>query len=226
MDTSHQTQSASPQALTPVSFHFNDLEIRTIDQNGQIWFVASDVAQALNYVGTPQMTRWLDDDEKGMHNLHTLGGNQSVTIISESGLYHALLKSRKPEARAFRRWVTQEVLPAIRRGSLQEVTPRQGLGTQQGIAPRHESGALSFLQGRFLLTFDLDGKACLQPLPEDACILSPSDPLSMATLIREILPRDRLADWLQIGIERLAQQKMPKNSEPTLSNRHHPGREA
>ncbi|MDD2748739.1 MAG: Bro-N domain-containing protein [Acidithiobacillus sp.] len=199
MDTYHQTQSASPQA---VSFHFNTLEVRTIDQNGQVWFVAGDIAKALNYRNADDMTRVLDDDEKDTHSMRTLGGNQSVTIISESGLYHALLKSRKPEAQAFRRWVTQKVLPAIRRGSLQE--PRT-------------------LQGRFLLSFDLDGKTVLQAIPDDACILSPSDPVSMATLIRDIIPRDKLADWLQIGIARLAE---PKKSESNLLSRHHPGREA
>ena len=231
MDTHTPGASAPLQAVKPAVFQFHSTEVRTIDRDGQIWFIAGDIAKALNYADAVQMTRVLDDDEAALHSVQIRSENgtiqtREVTIISESGLYHALLKSRKPEARAFRRWVTQEVLPAIRRGSLREVAPRQGLGTRQGLAPRHESGALSFLQGRFLLTFDLDGKACLQPLPEDACILSPSDPLSMATLIREILPRDRLAVCLQIGIERLAQQKMPKNSEPTLSNRHHPGREA
>ncbi len=106
-------------ASAPVVFHFNTLEVRTIDRDGQIWFVAGDVAQVLGYADAKQMTRWLDEDEAALHNVQTRSENgtvqsREVTIISESGLYHALLKSRKPEPKPFRRWVTQEVLPAIR----------------------------------------------------------------------------------------------------------------
>lgn len=90
-------------------------EIRTVtDERGEPWFVATDIAKALGYSVASAMTRTLDDDEKGMHNLHTLGGNQEVSVISEAGLYSAILRSRIPEAKAFRRWVTHEVLPAIR----------------------------------------------------------------------------------------------------------------
>jgi len=61
------------------------------------------------------MTRNLDDEEKGTHILCTLGGDQKVTIINESGLYSAVLKSRKPSAKRFKKWVTGEVLPSIRK---------------------------------------------------------------------------------------------------------------
>ena len=97
------------------SFSFKNIQVRTVDRDGQIWFVASDIARALGYRDAAVLTRWLDDDEKGTHNVQTLGGKQQITILSESGLYHALLKSRKPEARPFRKWVTAEVLPAIRK---------------------------------------------------------------------------------------------------------------
>lgn len=92
-------------------------EIRVVIRDGEPWFVASDIADA------PNMSRILDDDEKGTHIVSTLGGNQEITIISESGLYHAVLKSRKPQAKAFRKWVTSEVLPAIRKtGRYEAVT--------------------------------------------------------------------------------------------------------
>jgi prophage antirepressor-like protein len=82
--------------------------------------VAADLAAVLDYSETAAMTRHLDDDEKGLSTVQTLGGPQEMTIISESGLYAAILKSRKPEARQFRRWVTGEVLPSIRKtGSYQ-----------------------------------------------------------------------------------------------------------
>ena len=77
--------------------------------------IASDVASALEYREARDLTRILDDDEKGPHIVRTLGGNQEVTIINESGLYAAILKSRKPEAKKFKKWVTSEVLPSIRK---------------------------------------------------------------------------------------------------------------
>jgi len=101
-------------SLTQFTFH-NEYNVRIIDLNGELWFVAADVASALDYPSAPQMTRNLDDDEKGMHNVHTLGGSQEMLIINESGLYSAILKSRKPEAKKFKKWVTSEVLPAIRK---------------------------------------------------------------------------------------------------------------
>lgn len=102
-------------AITPLHFDFGSTDLRAFERDGAIWFAAEDVARALDYDRTRNMIRMLDDDEKGAHIVSTLGGNQEVTFLNESGLYHAVLKSRKPEARAFRRWVTSEVLPSIRR---------------------------------------------------------------------------------------------------------------
>ncbi len=98
-----------------LTFDFNTSAVRVVQRDGSPWWVAADVAAILGYDRAPDMVRNLDDDEKGVHILHTLGGNQSLSIISESGLFAAILKSRKSEARAFRRWVTGTVLPAIRR---------------------------------------------------------------------------------------------------------------
>lgn len=104
----------------PITFHFTQTPVRIVDRNGEPWFVASDVAAILGYATAKDMTRNLDDDEKGGQNVPTLGGEQEMTVISESGLYHAIFVSRREEAQAFRRWVTSEVLPAIRRtGSYQ-----------------------------------------------------------------------------------------------------------
>ena len=90
-------------------------KIRVIDKDGIPWFVASDVSFILGFSEASAMTRNLDDDEKGLSNEQTLGGEQSVIIINESGLYSAILRSRKTEAKAFKKWVTSEVLPAIRK---------------------------------------------------------------------------------------------------------------
>lgn len=114
-------------SLTQFTFH-NEYNVRIIDLNGELWFVASDVASALDYRMASDMTRFLDDDEKGTHNLRTPSGSQDLTIINESGLYSAILKSRKPEAKKFKKWVTSEVLPSIRKTGKYEapkpITPR------------------------------------------------------------------------------------------------------
>ena len=89
--------------------------VRTVMQEGEPWFVAKDVASILGFKQANDMTKRLDEDEKGRTISPTLRGNQKVQIISESGLYHAIFMSRKTEAKTFRRWVTEEVLPAIRR---------------------------------------------------------------------------------------------------------------
>ena len=84
-------------------------------EDGQPWFVASDVAKALGYRMASDMTRRLDEDEKGTRSMRTPGGDQRVLCITEPGLYNAVLGSKVPSARAFKRWVTHEVLPALRR---------------------------------------------------------------------------------------------------------------
>ncbi len=97
-------------------FNFNEHEVRVIqDENGEPWFVATDIAKVLGYSSAKDMTRNLDDDEKGRHNLPTLGGNQELSIINESGLYSAILSSRRKEAKPFKKWVTHDVLPSIRK---------------------------------------------------------------------------------------------------------------
>ena len=90
-------------------------EIRTTIQNGEPWFVAADVCKALDIENNRKATNRLDDDEKGVTSSDTLGGKQKLTIVNEAGLYTLVLGSRKPEAKAFKRWITHEVLPTIRR---------------------------------------------------------------------------------------------------------------
>ncbi len=88
-------------------------QVRTIQRDGAPWFVAADVCRVLEVDRTA--SRRLDDDEKDVYSTHTPGGDQEMTIVNESGLYALVLGSRKPEAKAFKRWVTHEVIPAIRK---------------------------------------------------------------------------------------------------------------
>lgn len=99
--------------ITP--FTYGACEVRTLTLDGDPWFVASDVAKILGYSATSAMTRTLEDDERGVRTMHTPSGDQEMTIISEAGLYSSILRSRVVGARAFKRWITHEVLPAIRK---------------------------------------------------------------------------------------------------------------
>lgn len=89
--------------------------VRTVSIDNEPWFVAADVCKALDLNNSRMATDRLDDDEKGVISTDTLGGKQNVTVINEPGLYSLVLGSRKPEAKAFKRWITHEVVPAIRK---------------------------------------------------------------------------------------------------------------
>lgn len=89
--------------------------LRVVERKVQPWFVAKDVCDILK-LGNPRSSlALLDEDEKDVHSMDTPGGKQEMTIISEPGLYSLILRSRKPEAKAFKRWVTHEVIPSIRK---------------------------------------------------------------------------------------------------------------
>lgn len=89
--------------------------VRAVTLEGELWFVAADVCRALGIGNSRDATARLDDDEKGVVSTDTLGGKQELTIVNEPGLYALVLSSRKPEAKAFKRWITHEVIPSIRK---------------------------------------------------------------------------------------------------------------
>lgn len=97
------------------TFVYSGAEVRTVRKDGAPWFVLKDVCGVLGIANDRNISARLDTDEKGVHLVDTLGGVQEMTCISESGLYNVILRSDKPEAKPFRKWVTAEVLPAIRR---------------------------------------------------------------------------------------------------------------
>ncbi|WP_236235051.1 BRO-N domain-containing protein [Pseudomonas tohonis] len=108
-------RNVQARTVDVIPFSFEKKQVRTLVINDQPWFVASDVAAALCYRDAFNMNRNLDDDEKGTQIVSTPGGDQEMLAINESGLYSAILRSRKAEAKRFKKWVTAEVLPAIRR---------------------------------------------------------------------------------------------------------------
>ena len=99
-----------------INFDFNGSEVRTINQDNEPWFIAKDIADILGYSETSAMTRYLDIDE--IMSVNLAGMNMKSSLINESGLYSAILRSRLPQAKEFKKWVTSEVLPSIRKNGI------------------------------------------------------------------------------------------------------------
>ena len=90
-------------------------EVRTLNIENEPWFVAADVCKTLDLGNASMTLSRLDDDEKGVSLIDTLGGLQNMVTVNEPGLYTLVLGSRKPEAKAFKRWITHDVIPSIRK---------------------------------------------------------------------------------------------------------------
>ena len=97
-------------------FHYKSSEVRTVELNGEPWFVLKDVCAVLGISNHKMTAQRLDADEVSLTDLtDSMGRQQETTVINESGLYNVILRSDKPEAKPFRKWVTSEVLPSIRK---------------------------------------------------------------------------------------------------------------
>ncbi|AOX37593.1 MULTISPECIES: BRO-N domain-containing protein [Pseudomonas aeruginosa group] len=126
--------------LIPYDFNSKRLQV-LVDENGEPWFIAMEVAEILGYSDAYEMTKRLDEDEKSNRQIAGLGtasGGRGVTTINESGLYSSIIGSNKPEAKPFKRWVTHDVLPSIRR------TGSYSIGHQQ--APALTSDACQIIE--------------------------------------------------------------------------------
>lgn len=111
-------------------FSYNGTQVRTTKLKDEIWFVAKDVCDILELGNITEALRELDEDEKGFFRISEgtspKGGNPNMIIITEPGLYALVFKSRKPEAKAFSRWVRHEVLPQIRKTGSYSLPKAQG----------------------------------------------------------------------------------------------------
>lgn len=97
-------------------FHYKSSEVRTVELNGEPWFVLKDVCAVLGISHITDTAKRMDEDEVGQTEVtDSMGRKQSTYVINESGLYNVILRSDKPEAKPFRKWVTSEVLPSIRK---------------------------------------------------------------------------------------------------------------
>ena len=186
-------------STAPETFNFEKFPVRAINRNGDIWFVAADVCAVLNIKNTSQALETLDDDERSMLNIgrSTINGGGGVAnIINESGLYALILRSRKAEAKRFRKWVTSEVLPAIRKTGSYSMSPEPNLLNKdeyarvQDIARKYFADFRAGMEpaldipddvlagivakqlslSRFVLTFT-DGAVSVRTLPDDAFII-------------------------------------------------------
>ena len=111
-----QTGGAVGPSTGLVRFEYDDQRVRVVtDEFGDPWFVARDVAKILGYRDAEKLTRRLDKDEIGIPLSRGIAGGRPLATISESGLYSAILGSKVPEAKPFKRWVTHDVLPQIRK---------------------------------------------------------------------------------------------------------------
>lgn len=160
---------------------FNELPVRhLVKDDGTIWFIASDISKQLEYAKTSNLIDMLDDDEKadtvisGIRSANGVEQSRQFSIISESGFYHAVIKSRKKGATIFRKWVTSVVLPTIREtggfnAESTYITPNERtkimrLAASKALSIMHAND-LPFKKdvnaGRFTFTTDTNTKSCL-----------------------------------------------------------------
>lgn len=117
-------------------FTYNDTPLRTVEKDGELWWVLKDVCLVLGINKTADVAARLDSDEKGVAVIDTPGGKQEMHVVNEPGLYKVILRSDKPDAKDMMRWVTHDVLPSIRKtGSytMQPMSPAQLIAAQAQV---------------------------------------------------------------------------------------------
>lgn len=146
-----------------INFTFNKSQVRTLSEGEIVWFVAKDVATILGHANPERAIRkYVDNEDKGVTELVTPGGIQSVTVISEYGVYSLILASHTEEAKKFKHWVTHEVLPSIRKQGFYSVLPDQEL---IDLLVKRQSENPTFLREAAV---DLKSKKALEQLAQDA----------------------------------------------------------
>jgi hypothetical protein len=154
-----------------IPFDFEEQAVRVIMRDGEPWFVAADVCRVLEIQNPTQAVQRLDDDEMTLCQTEgqtgQRGGARSFNIVSESGLYALVLRSDKPNAKAFRKWITAEVLPAIRRDGRYEHIAAPAEQVEPLSAARDGEFWLSLIREARLLGGTKAGRAmwARSPLP-------------------------------------------------------------
>ena len=157
-------------------FHFKGKQVRTIQLDGEPWFVAADVCDVLGLNNPSQALSYLDRDERRLITNEAWRTNGNMAIVSEPGLYSLVLRSRRPEAKGFRRWIAHEVIPALRQTG--------GYQMPAVLAPAVGSGNLLQFSRRDLLNLALEAEAeCEELRPKAAFfdrVADSSDSFSLA----------------------------------------------
>ena len=159
-----QAQTVNEQPAEVMTFHFSEssLPVRNILIDNKPWFVSKDVCDVLGIVNHKDATKSLDDDEKGVGKIYPLsgkGGLQSTTVISESGLYALILRSNKPYAKTFRKWITSEVIPALMKRGYYGVKAQPSNGGY--IDARNIPYSTTELNGYKMRSIDVEGQTWL-----------------------------------------------------------------
>lgn len=129
-------------------------QVRSMTLNGSPWFVGRDVATALGYKNSRDaLAKHVDEEDKDVAKRDTLGGEQEVIIINESGLYSLILSSKLPAAKRFKRWVTSEVLPAIHHTGEYRVKPKAS--AKPALPPKYEYFPKTFRGVPVMITPDI-----------------------------------------------------------------------
>lgn len=185
-----------------IPFDFEEQAVRVVMRDGEPWFVAADICRVLDIANRHDAVGRLDEDERdAVGSTDSIGREQRMTVISESGLYALIFTSRKPEAKRFRKWVTSEVLPSLRkfgRYELPQSAPREDEGDFLGMTFREAelwlqtSREIRLAFGRQvackvlnrsplrLLTTDQAGRLCMDPAEGFAALAHLLDHLGAA----------------------------------------------
>lgn len=221
--------SVESYSVTP--FTFGKFPVRVIQRDGEPWFVAADVARALEYRDAEVAARHLKAHQKGVHPTGVPG--QSLTVINESGLYRLVLRSRKPSAELFSDWVTGEVLPSIRKtgGYQQPVNMSKAMAAANEVAAQMQAvvfdailnGTSNWQLQRLMVSFNVGRDGALTPrvdLIEHEAIV-----MTLAHLAKAIIEpggmlpsNSELANLAAACNKRLAQRIEFADSRKALSN--------
>ena len=134
----------------PTIFDYHGHDIRTVtDEHGDVWFVAVDACKVLEHHNVSQVVSRLDEDEKLTSTLWMAGQHREVLLVSEPGLYELMFTSRKQEAKAFKRWVKHEVLPALRKTGMYAMKQQipAGYFTPSSVAAKHLPALVEMFDG-------------------------------------------------------------------------------
>lgn len=124
-----------------VPFNYREMTVRVVMVDGEPWFALSDLCAVLEIANTRNVAARLADDQKGVRSMDTPGGRQQMTVVNESGMYEVVIRSDKPEAVSFRRWITGEVLPQIRKTG--------GYGAQPALPDITTPAGIAFMAEMF-----------------------------------------------------------------------------